>query len=81
MSQVFNTWLSKDALLQVTAQFLLIETSEQCPEILEMLLCVVTADQYVVHIDSYSTQVSCELLHNILEVSRHRLDSKWGSHL
>ena len=66
MSQIFNTWLSKDALLQVTSQSLLNEMSEQCLEIHKMLLYIVAIDQYVVRINSYSTKVSGELLHNIL---------------
>ena len=50
--KVFNTWLSEEELLQVTASSLLFETSERCPEILKMLLCVVAAEQYVIQIDS-----------------------------
>ena len=51
------------------------------PWIFKMLLCIVAADQYVVHVNSYSKQVSGDLLHDFLLVSRHRLDSKWQLHL
>ena len=74
MSQVFNTWLSKCT----SPCYNTIRSG-----ILKMPMCIVTTDQYmyVFHINGYSTQVSGELLHNLLEVSRCQIEYKRQSHL
>ena len=65
----------------MTSQSSVIQALQQTTQVVEMVFCRLPTDQDVVQVDCHSGKITCELVHDILEVPGSGADAKWKPRL
>ena len=81
MSKVLDRRLGKDAFFQVATKTFHLQVIEQRTKVFQVFRSCGPTDQNVIYIDSYTLEVTGQLVHDFLEITRSQSNAKRESHL